>query len=114
MNDYKHLDERFNKIHLMACIVAAASVIAACIIRGETLFTMASLASAAIIIFYILGNLVRYYIVTRVFPPPPEEGEANEDLSADSSENNPDGTAEDDPANADPANPGAHDYLSRE
>jgi flagellar biosynthesis/type III secretory pathway M-ring protein FliF/YscJ len=115
MDTYKHLDERYNKIHLMVCIVAAAAVITACIIRGENLFTMALLASVAIVVFYVLGNLVRYYIVTRVFPPPPEEEEATgEESPADSGEENPDEETAGASAAPEPPAPGAHDYLSRE
>jgi len=117
MDNYKHLDERFNKIHLMVCIVAAASVIVACIIRGENLYTMALLASVAIIVFYFIGNMVRYYIVTRIFPAPPSEDEeaANGEASGEASEGNPDDESPETSANPDsPASPRSHDYLSRE
>jgi hypothetical protein len=80
------MTSKLDKLHILVCITAAASVTLACILRGESLFTMALLSSAAIILFWFLGNLTRYYLVTRVFPPPSEEAikdEANADPATD-------------------------------
>jgi hypothetical protein len=80
----------YEKIHLPITIAAAALVVAVCLILGETLFTTALLASISIIMFYVLGNLVRYYIITRVFPPPPKEDALDDDLYDEMNAENPD------------------------
>jgi hypothetical protein len=107
-------DERFNKLHLLVCIVAAATVTAVCLIRGESIFTMALLASLAIIIFYVAGNLVRYYLVTRIFPPPPPEEEPGDEFADDTLSDNPDEAANETSAGSNVPNNRAHDYMSRE
>jgi len=65
--------DRFSKIQLLISVLAGLPVVIICLVRGETLFTMALWTSVAIIIFWLLGNIARYYLQTQVFPPPPED-----------------------------------------
>jgi hypothetical protein len=107
--------ERLDKMHLPITITAAASVIAVCLILGETLFRMALWTSIAIILFWVLGNLVRYYVTTTVLPPPPppEAEPTDEDITDEMLGENPEEVMSDSPANP-PVPPRAHDYMSRE
>jgi hypothetical protein len=59
---------RFAKFHLPVIIRAAITVVVICIVREENLFTMALWTSTAIVVFWLLGNIVRYYLYTTVFP----------------------------------------------
>lgn len=83
---------RFAKFHLPIIIVAAITVVVISLIRGEHLFSMALWTSVAIVVFWLLGNIVRYYMYTSVFPeyapddepednsePPDEEEEPSEE-----------------------------------
>jgi len=108
--------ENYDKFHIFVCFIAAIAVIAACLIRGDTLFVMALLTSIAIIVFWFLGNLLRYYIVTQIFPPPVVEEFVYDESMFDEMELEElggDTAAEevmaDAPANPEPA---PHNYMS--
>jgi hypothetical protein len=104
-------EQRFDKFHLLTCIIAAASVTLACIIRRESLFTMALWASVAIMVFYVLGNLVRYYFVTRVFPPPEAEGTDESTASDGTQETDADGNIIEAPHRSAKAQTSIDDYT---
>ena len=106
--------ERLDKMHLPITITAAASVVVVCLIIGESLYRMALWTSVAIVVFWRLGNLVRYYVTTRVLPPPVvEEENADNEMNDEMQGDNPDEVMASAPANP-PAPPRAHDYMSRE
>ena len=68
---------QLNKIHLIICILAALSITIGFIIRMVVgvpfgLFTMAFLVSCTIVVFYCLGHIARSFLISQVFPPPPE------------------------------------------
>jgi len=117
MENKNLVDERYEKLHVFICIVAAAIIVVVCLVMRETLFRMAFWTSITIVTFYVVGNLVRYYLVTYIFPPPPEtvleedefmmemmDGEDNTETMADA------------PANPEQSatRPKAADYMSRE
>ena len=117
MDNNYFVDERYNKMHVFICIIAAASVVIICLILQETLFRMAFWASVAIATFYVVGNLVRYYLVTYILPPPPEtvleEDEFMMDEMGEEEMENTE-TMADAPANPESTRPKAADYMSRE
>ncbi|MCL2189915.1 MAG: hypothetical protein FWC16_13040 [Defluviitaleaceae bacterium] len=111
--------EHYDKLHIFICMIVAIVVITVCLIRRETLFTMALWTSVAIVLFWFLGNMVRYYIITQVFPPPPEEefvfdesmlDEMGEEGMEEMAEAAADGT----PAPKPPPLPKPEDFMSRE
>ncbi|MCL2203224.1 MAG: hypothetical protein FWB88_04735 [Defluviitaleaceae bacterium] len=106
--------ERYDKLHIFICMIVAVVIITVCLIRQESLFIMAMWTSIAIVFFWFLGNLVRYYIITRIFPPPEiEEINYDELLMDDMLEELPEEVMADAPANV-PASPRSHDYMSSE
>jgi len=61
------MPERLDKIHLLICILAAASVTAACIIWQEAVFWWLLWVSGVIVVFYFIGHIVRSYLMNQVF-----------------------------------------------
>jgi len=102
--------EQFAKFHVPVSIAAALAVVVICLIRRESLFVMASFTSIAIVTFWVLGNIVRYYLQTRAFPPPVVEEvvDSEEEIpEEDSMEEAPEETA---PPQEEPT----HDYTASE
>jgi len=99
--------EQFAKFHVPVSIAAALAVVIICLIRRESLFIMASFTSIAIVVFWVLGNVVRYYLQTSVFPPPAVEAEAEAEEAPT-----------EDPLEAAPEEihpeDGLHDYMANE
>jgi len=106
--------ENYDKFHIFVCFIVAITMISICLVRGETLFAMAMWTSIAIVVFWYIGNLGRYYIVTRIFPPPEEQEFVYDESMYDElmAEENPEEVMADAPA--DPPAPAAHEYMSRE
>jgi hypothetical protein len=65
------------KIHLYICAVAAIVALLACIAIGAEIYEMALIVSVTIGVFYIIGQCIRMFLITSVFPPeqPAEETE---------------------------------------
>jgi len=63
----------------MICITAAAAVTLACLIHDVSLFDMALWVSVAIMLFFVLGQVARHYLMTHIFPPPAPENEVPEE-----------------------------------
>ena len=61
------MDDRFEKLHIYLCIFAALVVTAVCIFRNENLYRMSLFVSFSIIIFYVVGQAFRLYLVHKVF-----------------------------------------------
>ena len=57
------------KLHLYVCIIAAIVMSVVCILIGAPLYQMAAWVSLTIVVFYVIGQFVRYFLVTNVFPP---------------------------------------------
>ena len=57
------------KMHLYITVAAALTMTVNGIVSGVTFFQMAVWVSLTIVAFYTIGQLVRYYINTKVFPP---------------------------------------------
>jgi hypothetical protein len=66
-------NRRIDKLHIYICLIAAAVVTAVCIFRNESLYRMSIWVTVAIVVFYIIGSLIRYYLTSVVFPLPVEE-----------------------------------------
>ena len=111
--------EQYDKLHIFICMIVAIIMIAICLIRQETLFSMALWTSIAILIFWFLGNMVRYYIVTQVFPPPPiddfvfDESMLMDEDAEDALEEI-EGEGDDTTAPSPPPMPKPEDFMSRE
>lgn len=71
------MSKPLEKLHLYLCTISAVIVTIACIIVGATLYWMAAAVSVTIIMFYFIGQVVRFYLSTQVFPA--EEVEELED-----------------------------------
>jgi hypothetical protein len=63
------------KLHLQLCIAAALVVAIACIISGSTPFWMAAWVSLTIVLFYVIGECLRFFLTTQVFPAEEEADE---------------------------------------
>ena len=61
-------NSRLEKLHIYICIIAAFTATVVCIIMGETLYRMCVWISLSIIVFYVLGQITRLYIMSKVFP----------------------------------------------
>ena len=69
------------KLSLYISAAAAIIVLIACIISGATLYWMAAWVSLSIVAFYLIGEGVRYFLVTSVFPPEEEEEDYGEEYA---------------------------------
>jgi hypothetical protein len=97
---------RFSKIQLLISILAGLPVVVLCLIMDTNLFFMATWTSIAIAVFWLLGNMVRFFLQTKVFPPP-EIVEPNEDEESGNEEG-----ADDMGDNPEKTN--ANDYMASE
>lgn len=84
------------KFHLYLSAAAAVVVLLACIAIGAELHWMAFYVSVTIVSFYVIGQFLRYFLMTKVFPPQeetpgdeeffdiePEEDDADDDTDID-------------------------------
>lgn len=60
------------KLPVYLCTIAAIIVLIACIAVGAQLFTMAMTVSITIVVFFIIGLIVRIFLITQVLPPEEE------------------------------------------
>ena len=67
------LAKQLEKLSLFVSAIAATVVLIACIVIGAQLYIMAAWVSLTIALFYVIGELIRFFLVTRVFPPENEE-----------------------------------------
>ena len=59
--------------------IAAIIVLLACILIGAPLYWMAAWVSFAIALFYVIGQVLRYFLVSQLYPHPLEEEELHDD-----------------------------------
>jgi len=60
------------KLPLYVSAAAASIVLLACIAIGAALYWMAIWVSVTIALFYVIGEFVRFFLTTKVFPPEDE------------------------------------------
>ena len=65
--------KEFKKLPFYTSAAAAVVVLIACIIMRAHLFWMAIWVSLSIVLFFVIGEFIRFFIVTQVFPPEPEQ-----------------------------------------
>jgi hypothetical protein len=82
------------KIHLYICAIAAIVALLACIAVGAEIYEMALIVSVTIGVFYIIGQCIRMFLITSVFPPEPPAEETEE--FADLEDENEDEVQDDD------------------
>lgn len=75
---------QLNRVHLLICVFAGLVVTGGFVWHiffemPRTLFTMAFWISAALVLFYFVGHIVRSYLLAHVFLPPEEEFNFEED-----------------------------------
>ena len=86
------MPNRMDKLHLYICIVAAFIVTIIGIVRNESLYRLSIWVTLTIVIFYILGQITRFYLANKVFPTinedtdPAEEKEEDEKAFDDESD----------------------------
>ena len=71
-------NSRLDKLHIYLCIIAAFTATVVCIVTHESLYRMCVWITLSIIVFYILGQIMRFYIVNKIFPKAEEETETGE------------------------------------
>lgn len=63
------------RLSFLISAAAAIVVLVACIVIGATLIWMALWVSITLFAFYIIGEVVRYVLVSSLYPPELEEDE---------------------------------------
>ena len=78
------------KFPLYISVISAIIVLLACIAVSAPLYWMATWVSLTIVIFYVIGHAIRFYLIKEVFPPEEEmpeiEDEEHEDGEAEEQE----------------------------
>ncbi len=64
------MNEKIEKIHIVICLFAALVVDAFCIFYKVSLINTAIRLIATIVIFYVIGSFIRYFIMKNIFPAP--------------------------------------------
>jgi hypothetical protein len=90
---------RLDKLHIYLCIVAAFTVTVVCIVRNESLYRLAIWVILTVAVFYIVGQAIRMYISSYVFPKP------DEGTLGDESDTDQDGAEAETPAASDTLSP---------
>jgi hypothetical protein len=79
---------RFQQLHLIITVIAALIITAICLVLNTGLFYLAVWVSATIVLFYMLGQVIRLYLSSVLKPPAPEAeeilvGEETDGIMAD-------------------------------
>lgn len=87
--------EKLEKIHIYICVLAAAVMTGLCLYKRMSLYQMSIWVSVTIIIFYVLGLAIRFYLLTAFQKSKAsEEEESNPDSSEDAMRDEADGLDE--------------------
>ena len=65
----KQQEKPYQKLPFIISAISAIVVVLACIVAGVAVYVMAAWVSATIFVFFIIGEFVRFFLVTKVFPP---------------------------------------------
>ena len=69
-------EKPYQKLPFILSAVSAMVVVLACIIAEVYGYMMAAWVSVTIVVFFIIGEFIRFFLVTKVFPPQEEDMEA--------------------------------------
>jgi len=75
------MKNRLDKLHIYLCIVAAFVVTVICIATNESLYRLSVWVCSTIVVFYVLGQIIRIYLSAKVFPKKDENAAQEADLS---------------------------------
>jgi uncharacterized membrane protein YqjE len=63
------MTQPYEKLHLYITLLAALAMTVACIVSGMPVYMLALWVSVTIVLFYVIGSFVRFFFITKIFPP---------------------------------------------
>lgn len=83
------MTHKFEKIHIIICLLASLAVTVCSLIYTISLTDAALRLILTIVIFYIVGSMIKMYLLYRVFPDESVSGDAEQEQEQEQEELDP-------------------------